>query len=178
MGEVAAAGVDPVRATAIVATAAYATGVCLLTRAPASRAARIVWLCAWGVALGHTLTAFGVAHHWSHAAAVAHTEAVSGYGFGVTVNEAFLLVWLIDAGWRLRRPPPRWWTVSAHGFLAFIVFNAAVVFGSWPARVMGLACVAAWVWCARMKCRATSVCRSPPPPGAGIYCLMTARSKK
>ena len=140
---------DAVRLTALAATCAWALGVAALLRAPRP-VAHAVWLAAWAVALAHVLTAFALTHGWSHAAAYAHTERASGFGFGIYVNELFLIVWLVDALWRPCRTPPKWWTYAAHGFLAFIVFNAAVVFGSWPARGVGAACFALLAWLRRL----------------------------
>ena len=156
---------DAVRLTALAATLAWALGVAALLQAPRA-VARPIWLAAWLVALAHVLTAFALAHGWSHAAAVAHTERASGFGFGVYVNELFLLAWLADALWRLCGPPPKWWTWAAHGFLAFIVFNAAVAFGSWPARGVGAACFAALalLLSKRLSGKMSPAAHPPPRP--------------
>lgn len=99
----------------------------------------------WGWALGcallfvHIAVAFHLGHGWSHAHAWEHTRAVGGYGDGIYVNYTFALVWLADALWALaafgsycRRP--RWLHWGVHGFLAFVVFNAAFVFADSPMR--------------------------------------------
>ena len=94
--------------------------------------------CAFSVL--HIAVAFHLGHGWSHRAAWEHTREVGGYGDGVFVNYAFVLVWLADVLWAwvainsyLARPG--WLKWSVIGFLAFVVFNAAVVFGGWDSRV-------------------------------------------
>src|SRR5262245_41197379 len=100
---------------------------------------RVVWTLACLLCLLHIATAFHLAHGWSHEAAWEHTKQVSGYGDGIYVIYLFTLVWLADVIWAwvafdsyLSRP--RWLSWTIHGFLAFVVFNAVVVFGSNLAR--------------------------------------------
>lgn len=133
---------DPVRTSAVAASLGWAAGSAGLLLAPRSLLARVGWAAGWVVAAAHVAIALHVAHGWSHAAAVAHAERTAGFGPGVFVNEAFLLIWGIDAGWRLLAPDraagrPRWVGWAVHGFLAFIVFNATVVYGSGGAKVVG-----------------------------------------
>ncbi len=141
---------DPVRLTALLAAAAWALGVGCLLAAPRSRAARGLWLAGWVAALTHVVVALDVAHGWSHADVLAHSERVAGFGPGVYANAPFLIAWLADAVIRVARPagPSRRWALAVHGFLAFIVFNATVVYGSWPARALGVGMFLglAWVW--------------------------------
>jgi hypothetical protein len=96
--------------------------------------ARAWWVAGWGFALVHTVVVFQL-FEWSHAAAVAHTERGSGFGAGVYVNYLFLAVWTADVVWLCTAPRsyqrrPRWVAAAVHGFLAFVVFNAAVVYGT------------------------------------------------
>ncbi len=114
--------------------------------------ASLFWLLGACFMLTHTVLAFHFFHGWSHTAAVVETARQTreltglNWGGGVWLNYLFLAVWLADAVWRLasqhshaRRP--RFLTIATHGFLAFMWFNATVVFGSWPMRVVGvLAC--------------------------------------
>ena len=98
-----------------------------------------VWATAAAFQLLHVAIAFHSAHGWSHAAAFEHTRKIGGFGEGVFVNYAFTLLWCVDAIWLCcdfenYRHRPRWLSWAIHGFMAFIVFNAAVVFGSWTAR--------------------------------------------
>jgi hypothetical protein len=79
------------------------------------------------------------------------------------VNYAFALVWLADAVWAVvcfdsYNARPRWlhWTIYA--FLAFVVVNAAVVFGSEGMRLVSailtflyLPLVALWLSIGREK---------------------------
>lgn len=112
--------------------------IALRTR-PNVRAFRFGWALGCALALVHITVAFHLGHGWSHAAAWEHTRQTGGYGDGIFVNYAFALVWLVDVAWVWVSPGsylarPRWLHGSVHGFLAFVVFNAAVVFGSWEMR--------------------------------------------
>src|SRR5437868_5813694 len=60
--------------------------------------ARAWWVAGCGFGLVHAVFVFAL-FNWSHAAAVAHTEQVSGFGGGVFVNYVFLAVWVLDAAW-------------------------------------------------------------------------------
>lgn len=102
-------------------------------------------LCQSGWASGsvycllHIAVAFHLGHGWSHEAAWEHTKQAGGYGDGIYANYLFALVWFADAAWACVAldsycQRPRWLNWAIHGFLAFIVFNAAVVFGSWSSR--------------------------------------------
>jgi len=118
-----------IRATAWLAVAAWAVGW------PRAWRGSGAWMWGWGAAAAafHVAVALHVGHGWSHADAVRHTAEVSGVGAGVWVNYAFVAVWLADAAWLAvgresyrRRPRGVAWGV--HGFLAFVVVNAAIVF--------------------------------------------------
>ncbi len=96
---------------------------------------RVTWTLGCVLLLHHIAVAFHAGHDWSHEAAWNHTRQVGGYGDGIYVNYLFTIVWVADVIWMwvafdsyLTRP--RWLHWTIHGFLAFIVFNAAVVFGS------------------------------------------------
>jgi hypothetical protein len=100
---------------------------------------RFVWGFGCALLLLHVAIAFHLGHNWSHQAAWNHTQQISGFGDGIYVNYAFALVWLADAVWLCTAfesycARPRWLSWTIHGFLAFIVFNAAVVFGSPSSR--------------------------------------------
>jgi len=95
------------------------------------------------VCVFHLVLAFHIGHAWSHQKAFDHTKQVGGVGEGVYVNYLFALVWTVDVIWvwisfehYLNRP--RWVRWLVHGFMGFIVFNAAVVFGSESARIQFL----------------------------------------
>jgi hypothetical protein len=98
-------------------------------------AIRFGWATGCLLLMLHIAIAFHLGHGWSHEAAWEHTHQASGYGDGIYMNYAFVLVWFADAMWAciaidsyLARS--RWLHWTIHGFIAFIVFNAAVVFGS------------------------------------------------
>ena len=107
-------------------------------------------LARWTWALGllllavHVAVTFELVHGWSHAAAFEHTRQASGVGEGIFVNYLVLIVWAIDVLWALARPGsylrrPSWAGWVVHSFLAFIVFNSTVVYGTglmrWGAAV-------------------------------------------
>jgi hypothetical protein len=97
--------------------------------------ARLVWTLGLLALLIHVAIAFGVAHRWSHAAAVEHVRSRAGFGGGIVVNYLFCIVWLMDVAWWWWKPASylersRWIQWSVNGFLFFLVFNATVVFGT------------------------------------------------
>lgn len=117
------------------------------------RQSRGWWTAGCVMLFVHVACAFHFVHHWSHHAAYEttsqQTAALTGFasGSGVYVNYAVLAVWLCDVCW--------WWQAPSHhesrarktqrllqGFLAFVWFNATVVFGHGMIRWLGSA---AWV---------------------------------
>lgn len=101
----------------------------------AARIGRLLYTWACGLALLHIAVAFHVGHGWSHEAAYRHVEEVSGLGAGLYVNYFFIVLWVADAAWAwvdldgyMNRS--RWLSWGILVFMAFIVFNAAIVFGS------------------------------------------------
>ncbi len=146
------------RSTAWLAFAAWFAALALARhRATPNRSpADLIWLAGAVLMLVHTALAFHIYHDWSHTAAVVETARQTreltglNWGGGVWLNYMFAAVWLGDALWRLASPAsharrPRWLAVVTHGFLAFIWFNATVVFGSWPMRAAG---AFAFIWLA------------------------------
>jgi hypothetical protein len=123
---------------------------------PETIAARTLYTAGCVMCLLHVAVAFHTAHAWSHAAAWKHVERTGGFGWGLYVNYLFVVVWLADVAWswvRLDsyRNRPRWVSWSVHGFMAFIVFNATVVFGTGWVRVFGVlmfALIALQLWLA------------------------------
>lgn len=107
----------------------------------AARIGRLLYTWACGLALLHIAVAFHVGHGWSHESAYRHTEEVGGFGPGLYVNYAFAAIWLADGVWAwislddyLNRS--RWLSWWVFLFMAFIIFNAAVVFGHGTARIV------------------------------------------
>jgi len=117
------------------------------------RWARLFWTMGCGLLWLHMACVFQFYHDWSHANAVKHTAretaAVVGidWGGGVWFNYAFAAVWTADALWwclaplsyRNRSP---WISGLIHVYLAFIIFNATVVFKTGPLRWAGIVAVA------------------------------------
>jgi hypothetical protein len=148
------AGATVTSATADVALLLYAAALALRLRARGRRSwlasARLAWTAGLAVFIAHVMAAFAFVHHFSHAAAYTHTaertaEVVGWqWGGGLYFNYLFLVVWLADAlGWWRgleayeRRPRAVIWFVQ--GFLAFMAFNATVVFGPIAVQMIGAA---------------------------------------
>jgi hypothetical protein len=160
------------RWTVRLALALYVLALVLRLRAagrrPRLNMARVLWTAGCLAFLLHTACAFQFYHHWSHAAAyeatARQTAQVVGldWGGGLYANYAFAALWIIDACcWWLRpqhyiqRPRALEWAVQ--GFMAFIAFNATVVFGTGAIRWAGLAAslslaaVVGYTWCPAKK---------------------------
>ena len=108
-------------------------------RAAAFRVARAAWVSGLAVYLVHVGLAFHLAHAWSHTRAFDHVEASSGFGPGIFVSYAFTLAWSIDGMVWLTAPElyarrPKWVALALHGTMAFIAFNATVVYAQSPLR--------------------------------------------
>jgi peptide-methionine (S)-S-oxide reductase len=114
------------------------------------RGARLAWTLGCLAYLAHVVCAFQFYHGWSHAAAYRETARQTAaqfgldWGGGVYVNYAFTVVWLADVFWwwrgvELYEARPCWLEAAVQVFLAFIAFNATVVFGTGPVRWLGLA---------------------------------------
>lgn len=94
---------------------------------------RWFWTLAWGIFVIHVCLAFHLVHHWSHGAAWEATRVQGGIGDGIYFNYLVLVVWLIDVAWWWLWPQRhltqnRWLSGIIQGFLAFMWFNATVVF--------------------------------------------------
>lgn len=144
-------GDDLTRGTVRLALAYYGLAAALMTRlrpdewraAGRGAVARLCWTLAWLTYLVHLGMAFHHYHGWSHAHAVEHTRQVSGVGEGIWVSHMFTLVWMLDvAAWWLRPAAyaarPAWVGYVLHGFMAFVIFNATVVYEHGPIRWAGL----------------------------------------
>lgn len=131
------------------AMALYVLSLVLRARA-ADRAARSAWTAGCLALVAHIALAFHFTHHWSHAVAYEETARQTAevvgldWGGGIYANYAFAMVWLLDVAWWWRgleayRSRPRWIDWIVQGFLAFIAFNATVVFATGVVRGLGLA---------------------------------------
>jgi hypothetical protein len=112
------------------------------TTTPAYALASGAWFLGALAFVFHVFVAFELAHGWSHATAAGHVERASGFGMGLYVSYLFTLVWVADAAWltgwsRSYERRPKWVRWAVHGFLAFVTFNATVVYAVTPMR---------WVW--------------------------------
>ena len=111
--------------------------------------ARGLWTAGCLLLWLHILLVFHFYHDWSHTNAVEHTAqetaAIVGikFGSGVWFNYVFAAVWTADMVWwhlsplsyRHRSP---WISGLIHFYLAFIIFNATVVFKTGPLRWAGI----------------------------------------
>jgi len=115
------------------------------------------WLFGACMMLVHVLIAFHFRHDWSHAVAVRdtarQTKELMGWewGGGVWLNYLLVVIWLGDALWlRLAKESyvnrAKWLGVIIQGYLAFMWFNATVVFGGWGAKVFGAGAMALMLW--------------------------------
>jgi hypothetical protein len=142
------------RWTVRTALALYALGLALRAtaagRRPRLNLARLCWSAGCLAFLLHTVSAFHFYHHWSHGAAyevtARQTAAVVGldWGGGLYANYVFASLWTADAFWWWCAPErylsrPRMLEWALQGFLAFMAFNATVVFGAGAVRWAGLA---------------------------------------
>lgn len=129
-------------------------------------AARLAWSLGALLICLHVAFAMHFTYHWNHAQMVAETTrqtrefAGINWSGGAYVNYAFMLVWAGDALWwwlagdRQYRNRPRWISIIVQAFLAFIAFNAVVVFAKTPLRWWGIAAtllVAAVAWRERFR---------------------------
>ncbi|QDT37901.1 hypothetical protein [Stratiformator vulcanicus] len=109
---------------------------------------RKIWTVGALSLLAHLAAAFQFVHRWSHASAYqavrVETFEATGWdsGFGVWINYAFALVWAFDASlWWIKGDRwAKWWPgqIVVQSFLAFIVFQATVIFGPGWWKVVGV----------------------------------------
>lgn len=103
---------------------------------------RWIWGIGWVLLAVHIALAF-VFVHGSLAEAYRQTEIDSGFGEGIFVNFAVLLIWGVDSAWsfwdyRQYKRQSRWWAGIIQGFILFIMFNAVVIFASGAIRWIGI----------------------------------------
>jgi hypothetical protein len=111
---------------------------------------RTLWTMGYACFVVHVLCAFHFYHHWSHQAAwqetARQTREFTGMdsGSGLLANYAFLAVWGVDVLWWWVSPTAyqdRYWGIEfvIQSYLAFITFNATVVFATGFSRWLGIA---------------------------------------
>lgn len=135
------------------------------------RAARWAWTLGCAFYLVHVCSAFHFYHDWSHSlayqATARQTQELFGFdwGGGLYLNYAFTTVWLLDAVWCWLSPEgyrtrPRWFGPTVHSFMAFMAFNATVVFAQGVIRWLGLVATIGlgvlWCRCKRNRRRRPS----------------------
>ncbi len=125
---------------------------------PRGRLIRAYWTLGWAAYFMHVGMAFHHSHHWSLAAAVRHVREVSGLGEGIYVSHLFTLAWGIDVLAWWSRPTryagrPAWLARGLHAFMAFVIFNATVVYETGLIRWAGgaLFFTLAAMWLARRR---------------------------
>lgn len=111
-------------------------------------ALRLIWTFGCAVFILHVAAAFQFAHHWSHRAAydatARQTRELLGteIGAGLYVSYFFLAMWIADViawwAWPTWRERQRFARVALYVFMAFIAFNASVVFAPAPSRWVAL----------------------------------------
>lgn len=154
--------------TAWLAMAALVAGATVrvgqMPRPPASdHAARWCWTMACVLLWIHVTCAFAFVHHWSHTHAYLHTARRTAeftgfhWGGGVYFNYLLLLVWAADAGWwwiapNAYRQRPAIVSRVIIGFVAFMAFNATVVFGTGVLRWVAAA-TALFLGLSALRCR-------------------------
>ena len=142
------------RATIWLSVFAWAATEILRQRRPDRQPlARAVWTAGAFLLAVHTAVAFQFWHGWSHAAAYESTAeqsaALTGVaaGWGLYLNYALVLVWLVDAAWWWRAPRAyqarsRALDAGLFAFFLFMMVNGAVVFATSPMRIAGALAVA------------------------------------
>ena len=124
---------------------------------------RLIWTLGLAMYVAHMLFAVGMAHGWSHDAAMQHVANRGGSGAMIASNYMFAIVWAGDAVWwwlnsSAYASRPSWIRLCVHGFMTFITFNATVGFGPMPVAIVsavGFLMLAAmvWIWKSRRSTR-------------------------
>lgn len=129
----------------------YGVTICLriLSRGDENRdTIRSAWTVAWVLLVAHLMFALLWFHSGSWWAAYEHTAARTidavgwDWGGGAWLNLLTAVVWGVDVArlWvrpRVAQTLLHWWDAFTQTYLGFMVFNAAIVFGSETARVGG-----------------------------------------
>jgi len=116
--------------------------------------ARLFWSLACMAYLVHVAAAFHFYHHWSHQHAFDHTAEGGGFGEAIYISYAFTAAWPIDVLWVWMAPSNQarvlWLHRLMHLFVAFMLFNGAVIFAHGFSRVLGIAVFGylalLWTW--------------------------------
>lgn len=157
------------RSTIWISIVAYTIGsvVFATARRQADKWARLSWTTGCAALVAHFICAFQFYHAWSHQSAYLETARQTAkvfainWGGGLFINYAVATLWSADvaswwvAGLSSYRRRPWWLTLTWHGFLIFIIFNATVVFKDGPTRWIGLlvslTLVLSWILISRRR---------------------------
>lgn len=107
-----------------------------------------LWMLGFITFVVHFISAFHYKYEWSHAKALEvtakQTFQITGMetGIGLYFNYFFTLTWLSDLLWlklanQSYENRPQWLSHTIHGFIAFMWFNATVIFGSLIGQFIG-----------------------------------------
>ena len=163
------------RWTVRAALALYVLALALRLAAARRRGlARAAWTAGCLLFLAHVAAAFHYFHGWSHGDAYRETARQTGemvgtyWGGGLYLNYLFTLAWAADvAYWWWRgtggyAARPRWIDLLLHGFMAFMAFNAVVVFESGAVRAAGVAAAVLLVALALHRLRSAGAAAGRP----------------
>lgn len=137
-----------VRLAAVFYVVALSLYVARSTRG-SDRFARVAWTAGFALYAVHVCLAFQFFYDWSHSKAYRETARQTQELFGVNsggglyLNYLFTLIWFADALWwwkgfAVYRERPLWIAAAIQLFLAFMFFNAVVVFGHGSVRLIGI----------------------------------------
>src|SRR5213592_1485393 len=98
-------GENAVRNSVRLALLCYGVSLGVQLRGGPCRLARLSWTLGLAAYAVHVVLAFHHFHGWSHAQAVEHVRAASGFGEGVYASHLFGLLWTVDVAW--------WWLAPA-----------------------------------------------------------------
>ena len=109
------------------------------------RKARTLWTVGVAIYLVHLWAVFEYLHDWSHAKALAHvaqtTLRVTGTNasYGLYINYAFSLAWVLYVLASYWTELPRWVHRAWAAWFLFMAFNGCIVFVLNPFRWLGVA---------------------------------------
>ena len=126
------------------------------------RLVRALWTAGCLFYLAHVALAFQAFYRSSHAVAyletARQTAALFGidWGGGLYFNYAFTAIWVGDTLWMWLgldgyRNRPFWLAAAIQIFMAFMAFNATVVFAHGTTRTAGLIATALLIWLATRR---------------------------
>ena len=159
------------RSTIWLSIVAYTIGCLVFAGARRLTWVRFAWTIGCAALVAHFISAFNFYHSWSHQSAYVDTARQTAevfainWGGGLFINYAVAILWTADVVWwwiagvNSYRRRPWWLTLTWHGFLIFIIFNAMVVFKNgltrWFGLVICLTLCLSWVFINRQRSLST-----------------------